>query len=266
MNRKDLEGKPQTYKVIAYNVLLIATIVILWELAASFVNSRFFPRFSDVVKAFMTIATVGDIEGHSLFAHSVASVLRVLAGFALAFATGFPVGLLMGLKPLIYSSSRSFLEPVRFIPPIAWIPLAIILLTGYSRYIFIIWLGAFFPILLNTIIAVKRTSPVLIEVAKTFGAKKASTISKVVVPSASPEVAVGMRIGLGIGWMCIVAAEMIGAEPIGLGRFILNSAQLLRVDMIVAGMISIGLIGLLMNEIFLQTEKRVFRWRREVKV
>ena len=266
MVRKNLEGKPQTYKVIAYNVVLITTVIILWELAAFFVNSRFFPRFSDVVKAFMTIATVGDVEGYTLLTHSVASILRVLAGFALAFATGFPLGLLMGLKPLIYDSSRSFMESIRFIPPIAWIPLAIILLTGYSRYIFIIWLGAFFPILLNTITAVKRTSPVLIEVAKTFGAKKASAISTVVVPSASPEVAAGMRIGLGIGWMCIVAAEMIGGETIGLGRLILNSAQLLRVDMIVAGMISIGLIGLLMNEIFLQAEKRLFRWRPEVKV
>jgi len=263
---KGSENKIRTYKVWAYNLGLIATVIVVWELVAFFVHSRFFPSFSDVIRAFVTIAWVGDVEGYSLFAHSGASILRVLAGFVLALASGFPLGLILGLKPLFYDASKSIIEPIRFIPPIAWIPLAIILLSGYSRYIFIIWLGAFFPILLNTIVAVKRTSPVLIDVAKTFGARKGETIFKVVVPSALPEVAAGMRIGLGVGWMCIVAAEMIGGEMIGLGRLILKSAELLQVDSIVVGMITIGLIGLFINELFLQTEKRLFRWRPEVKV
>ncbi len=266
MVNKVLENKTHVYKVMIYNLVLIAAVIILWELAAFFVHSRFFPSFSDVIKAFVEIATLGDIEGYSLLTHSTASILKVLAGFVLAFATSFPLGLILGLKPLVYESSKSIMEPIRFIPPIAWIPLAIILLTGYSRYIFIIWLGAFFPILLNTVAAVKRTSPVLIDVAKTFGATKTTTIFKVVVPSSLPEVAAGMRIGLGVGWMCIVAAEMIGGEMTGLGRLILKSAELLQVDGILVGMITIGLIGLFMNEIFLQTEKRLFRWRPEVKV
>jgi len=260
------KNKTRTYKVMTYNLILIATVVVIWELAAFFVHSRFFPSFSDVIKAFIEVATLGDIEGYSLLAHSTASILRVLTGFLLALASGFPLGLILGLKPVVYDSSRSIIEPLRFIPPIAWIPLTIILLTGYSRYIFIIWLGAFFPILLSTVAAVKRTSPVLIDVSKTFGARKEATVFKVVVPSALPEVAAGMRIGLGVGWMCIVAAEMIGGEMIGLGRLILKSAELLQVDKIVVGMIMIGLIGLLMNEMFLQAEKRLFRWRHEVQV
>jgi len=266
MTHNGQANKSRSYRVVVFNLMLIVAVAAIWEIIAFLVHSSFFPSFSNVVKAFATIATVGDIEGYNLLNHSVTSILRVLSGFILAFVVGFPLGLIMGLKPLIYGASKSVIEPIRFIPPIAWIPLAFILLAGYSRYTFILWLGAFFPILINTMVAVKRTSPVLIDVAKTFGAKKIALTFKVVVPSALPEAVAGMRIGLGVGWMCIVAAEMIGGETIGLGRLILNSAELLRIDWIIVGMITIGLIGLVMNEIFLQTEKRLFRWRPEVKL
>jgi NitT/TauT family transport system permease protein len=260
------EGKASTYKKVLFNAALIVAVVIVWEIASWLVKSSFFPSFSDFAAAFVKVATIGDVQGYTLLEHAGASVLRVLAGFVVAIAVGFPLGLVMGLKPLIYDSSRSVLEPIRFIPPIAWIPLAIILLTGYSRYIFIIWLGALFPILLNTIAAVKRTSPVFVDVAKTFGAKKTATVSKVVVPSALPEVAAGMRIGLGVGWMTIIAAEIISGESVGLGRLIWNYTELLSVDYVLVGMITIGLIGLVMNEMFLQAEKRVFKWRQEIRV
>lgn len=256
---------PHIYKPVLYNVPIIVIVIFAWEFVALNIHSRYFPTFSDVAKAFVTIATVGDIEGYTLLDHVVASVFRVLAGFGVACITAVPLGLLIGLKPIIYDSTKSIIEPLRFIPPIAWIPLAIILLTGYSRYTFIIWLGAFFPVLLSTGAGVKRVSPILIDVAKTFGANARLTILKVVVPSASPEAVAGMRIGLGVGWMCIVAAEMIGGEMIGLGRLILKYAELLRVDVIIVGMVTIGVIGLIMNEAFLRTEKRIFRWREEVK-
>lgn len=265
MSPKGQGDKHLAYRTVLLNLILIAIVIALWELAARLVHSRYFPSFSDFAIASLDIATVGD-RGYTLLEHTGASVLRVLAGFGVAIALGFPLGLVMGLKPVIYDSSRSVLEPIRFIPPIAWIPLAIILLVGYSRYIFIIWLGAFFPILLNTIAAVKRTNPVLVDLAKTFGAKKSTTVSKVVVPGALPEVAAGMRIGLGVGWMCIIAAEIIGGESVGIGRLIWNNTELLRVDRVLVGMLIIGLIGLIMNEMFLQIEKRLFKWRQEVKM
>jgi ABC-type nitrate/sulfonate/bicarbonate transport system permease component len=174
--------------------------------------------------------------------------------------------MVIGLRPSIYGWSRSVIEPIRFIPPIAWIPLAFILMTGFSRYLLIIWLGSFFPVLLNTIAGIKRTNPTLVEVARVLGADKKSAILKVMWPSALPEIAAGMRIGLGVGWMCIMAAEMIGGERVGLGRLILKYAELLRVDVIFVGMITIGIIGLLMNEVFIWTEKRIFRWRMEVRI
>lgn len=251
---------------LVFNVFSIILMILAWELAAEVVDSKYFPTFTDVVRAFARIATVGDIEGNNLFIHSISSIKRVLAGFSLACVTGIPLGLAMGLRRKIYDSTKSVTETVRFIPPIAWIPLVIILLSGFWRYVFIIWLGAFFPILISTITGVKRTNPVFIDVSKTFGADRKSIIHRVVIPSALPEAMAGMRIGLGIGWMCIMAAEMIGAEEAGLGRLIYNYYLLHQVDVILVGMISIGIIGLFMNELFLRIEKRLFKWRTEVAV
>jgi len=257
----------RSYKAILSNVVILIIAIIAWELAAILVHSYYFPSFTAVVRAFVTLNITGDFDGYNLLAHTTASIFRVLAGFSLACAIGIPLGLAMGLKTSIYDTSKSILEPLRFIPPLAWIPLAFILFAGYSRYVFIIWLGAFFPILLNAMVAVKRTNPILVDVSKTFGANWRTTVLKVVVPSALPEVVAGMRIGLGIGWMCIVAAEMVGGEMVGLGRLIWKYVGWgPEVDMIVVGMITIGLIGLIMNEMFLQAEKRLFRWRVEVKM
>ena len=266
MKGKRLRNSIHVPKVALYNIAAIALLLVLWEASVRIVNSPFFPSFTDVIRAFIRITFVGDIEGYTLLDHAVASMLRILTGFSFACLTGIPLGLLIGLRHETYDSLRAIIEPIRFIPPIAWIPLAYVLLSGYSRYILIIWLGAFFPILLNTIAGVNRTNPVLIDAAKTFGAHEKSIVSKVVIPSSLPETAAGMRIGLGVGWMCIVAAEMIGGETVGLGRLIIKYAELLQIDVSIMGMIAIGLIGLFMNEIFLKVEKRLFVWRTEIKM
>jgi len=251
-------------RFIVHNLVL--GVVLVWELTARLVRSVFFPTPTEVVNAIITLIAVGDVEKISLITHVSSSISRVLSGFAVACITAVPLGLLMGLKREVYNSARILLESIRFVPPIAWIPLLIILLTGFSRYVAIIWIGAFFPILINTIAGVRRTNPTFVTVAKVFGADKKTTIYKVVIPSSLPEVVVGMRIGLGIAWMCIVAAEMLGGELTGLGRLIYKYARLLRVDMVLAGIILVGIIGFLMNEIFLRIERHLFRWRVEVTV
>jgi ABC-type nitrate/sulfonate/bicarbonate transport system permease component len=113
---------------------------------------------------------------------------------------------------------------------------------------------------------IQRVSPLLVEVSKAFGARRPFIVFKVVTPGALPEIVAGMRIGLGVGWMCIVAAEMIGGEELGLGRLMMNYADLLRVDMVIVGMITIGIIGYATNELLLLLEQRLFAWRRAVKV
>jgi len=144
--------------------------------------------------------------------------------------------------------------------------MAIVLLVGFGRYVFLIWLGAFFPIFITTLLSVTRVNPVHVNVAKVFGAKRSYIIRKIVIPSVLPDIATGMRVGLGIAWMCIVAAEMIGGEMVGIGRLILKYAELLRMGEIIVGMLVIGIIGFIMNEIFIMVENRLFRWRSEVSI
>ncbi len=250
------------------NVLVLFGFLCVWQVVAVLVKSPFFADVVETAKAFISLAKYGDIQGYSLLTHIVVSLIRVGAGFALACLIGVPLGLLMGLYPFVYEAAKSVIEPIRFIPPIAWIPLTIVLLFGFSRYAFLVWLGAFFPILINTFTSIPRVNPIHVNLARVFGGNRGYIIQHIVIPSVLPEVLAGMRVGIGVGWMCIVAAEMIGGEMIGLGRLILKYAELpgQYPGEIIAGMILIGIIGLAMNEALIQIEKRLFKWRWELVV
>lgn len=248
------------------NAAVLLTFLVVWEIVANLYQSPFIPGPSEVLRAFITLLSQGDINGQTLWAHIAASMLRVLAGFAMGVVTGVPLGLLMGLYPTFYQGSRCLTEPLRFIPPLAWIPMALVILTGFSRYVFIIWLGVFFPIFLATLLGVPRVETLHTSVAKVHGASRAWIVRKVVIPSILPDILGGMRVGLGVGWMCIVAAEMIGGGTTGLGKLIIEYAELMRMSEIVVGMIVIGLCGFVMNEIIILIEKRLFRWRWEVQI
>jgi NitT/TauT family transport system permease protein len=253
-------------RVLAINAAVLLLFFALWEVVASAYRSPFIPAPTAVWDAFVRLTVQGDVNGHSLWAHTEMSLVRVLAGFAVAAVMAVPLGLLMGLYPGVYQGTRSLLEPLRFIPPLAWIPIAIVTLTGFTRYVFIIWLGAFFPIFIATLVGVPRVEILHKNVAKVHGASRGWIVRKVVIPSILPDILGGMRVGLGVGWMCIVAAEMIGGEMVGLGKLILKYAELLRMAEIVVGMIVIGLCGLVMNEILLLVERRLFRWRWQVSL
>ena len=258
--RRDLRSA----KSIAIGLASIAAFLLLWEGVTLAVNSPFLPGPSSVFLAFIQISTVGDIDGYSLGWHSAVSLYRVLMGFVAGAVTGIPLGLFMGIRPTVKDVATPIIEPIRFIPPMAWIPLSIVLLSGLTRFTFLIWVGVFFPVLLNTIAGVRRASITLVNVAKTFGADNNAILRHIIFPSALPEIMTGLRVGLGIGWMCIVAAEMIGGDPVGLGRLILKYANLLQIDVVIVGMVSIGLIGLVMNYLIVLLERRMFRWRVEV--
>ncbi|MCL1940107.1 MAG: ABC transporter permease [Desulfovibrionaceae bacterium] len=261
-----MDNKQERIKTIAYNLLSLLIVGLLWTLLSNWQQSPYFPPPSSIWEAFVKLNAKGDIEGILLWQHIWASLLRIFSGFAAACALGIPLGLAMGLWPKLYNRTRSILEPIRFIPPIAWIPMAIVFLVGFSRYVFLIWLGAFFPIFITTLLSVTRVNPVHVNVAKVFGAKRSYIIRKIVVPSVLPDIATGMRVGLGVAWMCIVAAEMIGGEMVGIGRLILKYAELMRMSEIIVGMLVIGIIGFIMNELFILVERRMFRWRSEISI
>lgn len=253
-------------RALAFNALSLLVALGLWELLAERAKSPYFPAPLDIFHAFDELLRKGDILGNSLWTHMGASVYRLLVGFGLGVAVGVPLGLLMGLYRRLYASTRVVIEPFRFIPPIAWIPLAIIFFSGIARYAFLIFLGAFFPVFTATLVGVGRVEPVHRKVFQVYGAGKFTILRKVVIPTVLPDILGGMRVGLGTAWMTIVAAELTGGEPIGLGRMMVNYSELLRIPEVVVAMILIGAIGFVLNEALLTAEKYLFRWRWQVSL
>lgn len=249
-----------------WNVLALFVALGFWQLASVVAATPFFPGPLAVVEAFLKLAERGDISGNSLWVHSWASIERVLVGFSLGVLAGVPMGLLMGLYPSLYARTRSVIEPFRFIPPIAWIPLAIIFFSGLTRFAFLIFLGAFFPVFTSTLVGVARVEPIHRKVGVVHGASKFWVLIHVVVPTVMPDILAGMRVGLGAAWLTIVAAELAGGISTGLGRMMINYAELLQVPEVIVGMLLIGLIGFLMNEILLLVERYLFRWRWTVSL
>ena len=253
-------------RIFAWNILSLAVALGAWQLASRAVASPFFPAPMQIVDAFIQLATRGDTTGQSLWDHSWASIERVLVGFGLGVVFAVPLGLLMGLYPRLYAGTRAVIEPFRFIPPIAWIPLAIIFFSGLTRFAFLIFLGAFFPIFTSTLVGVARVEPIHRKVGIVHGASKLWILRRVVLPTVMPDIMAGMRVGLGTAWLTIVAAELAGGISTGLGRMMINYAELLLVPHVVVGMLLIGLIGFLMNEVLLLIERRLFRWRWQVSL
>ncbi|MFW9788395.1 MAG: ABC transporter permease [Candidatus Thorarchaeota archaeon] len=244
-------------------ILPAAVLIILWFLIAEIARST----LTEVIDAFIRLVVVGDSEGYYLTDHISLSLFRVAIGFVFASLTAVPLGIAIGRYRAVDAILNPVVEAMRPIPPIAWIPLAILMFSRnlLGAQVFIIWVGAFFPILINTTTGVKRTEPVHIDVAKTFGAGEGTILRKIVLPSAGPEIFAGFRIGFGIGWMCLVAAEMIGGG-LGLGYLILIMWQVGRTGAVIVSMLMIGLIGFIFSYFFLFMEKRLLRWRQTVSV
>ncbi len=253
-------------RTVLWNLLSLSVALGVWQLASVMLASPFFPGPGKIIRAFVQLSMQGDTSGHSLLTHAWASVQRVLVGFGLGVLLGVPLGLLMGLYPKVYAGTRSVLEPFRFIPPIAWIPLAIIFFSGLTRFAFLIFLGAVFPIFTSTLVGVARVEPIHRKVGVVHGASKMWTLRNVVVPTVLPDIMAGMRVGLGTAWLTIVAAELAGGISTGLGRLMINYAELMQVPHVIVGMLLIGFIGFLMNEALLLIEKRLFRWRWQVSL
>jgi ABC-type nitrate/sulfonate/bicarbonate transport system permease component len=249
-----------------YNILSAIVFCLIWQLLSLVVQSKFFPGPIDVASAFYDMLVVGDLQKKRLWYHAFISVERVIVGLTASCIIAIPLGILLGMRQQVYDSTKSVIDSLRFIPPIAWIPIAIVLLRGFTRYTFLIGIGAFFTLLMTTMIGIRRVDPLLVEVMKSFGASKMRIVWKVVIPGALPEILGGIRIALGLGWMSIVAAEMIGGENLGVGRMMVNYAELMRLDVVLVGMVVIGMIGYSMNEAFVALERRLFRWRKSIEI
>jgi len=245
--------------------LLPLLLILIWQGLSSLqvIPSYKLPSPVEIVLGFKDLLVVGVPPGHLLHNHMLYSLYRVALGYAIAALLAIPLGLLMGWSPGLLRMIRPLFELVRPIPPLAWIPIAILWFgIGIKSAAFIIFLGAFFPILLNTISGVLSIHPILIEAARTLHARERDIFLKVLLPGAVPSIFVGMRIGVGIGWMTLVAAEFTGVkEGYGLGYMIMTARDIQRPDEILAGMLVIGVIGLLIDIGLRAIESKTVKWQ-----
>ena len=190
------------------------------------------------------------------------SLTRVVLGFGLGFVLALPLGLLMGALPWLRALTNPLIQILRPIPPIAYIPLAILWFgLGNPPAVFLIALGAFFPILMNTIAGVAQVDSIYLRAARNLGASPARIFVQVILPAAMPFILSGVRIGIGTAFLVVIVAEMIAVNN-GLGYRILEAREYFWTDKIIAGMLSIGLIGLAIDLLMDRLNRHLLRWHR----
>lgn len=239
-------------------------VLILWQLlAAPGWLGRGTPTPVEVAVGLYQLAATGFPPGYRLPGHVLASLVRVLFGFGAAALVAVPLGILMGWSRTLDAVVDPLVEAVRPVPPLAWLPLAVTWFgIGYASASFLIFLGALFPILLNTITGVRSVDPHLVEAARTLGAGRRTVLVKVLAPGALPSVTTGLRIGMGIAWMTVIAAELTGVKSgYGLGYLIMSARDVARMDYVVAGIVVIGIVGFLLDRLIRCAERRALRWR-----
>jgi NitT/TauT family transport system permease protein len=201
-----------------------------------------------------------DAYSRTLHIHLLASVARVCCGFAMALILALPLGMLIGRVKLIRQLIDPTIQILRPVPVTAWLPLAMIIFgLGPRSAIFLVFLGAFYPILLNTIFGVRSVESRLFEAASMLGCSEQAQFFRVVLPAALPSIFTGMRLGLGFAWVVIVVGEMTGVQT-GLGAIIMEARQLSRTEIVICGMIVIGVLGFLSDQLVMLIGRRLLAW------
>jgi len=239
-------------------LLVIAALLLIWWGAVVATHSLIFPTPWGVVTGAIELLVNG-----TLWRHIGASLMRVGTGFGLAVCVAVPLGLWMGWVRGAYSTLNPIFQMLRPISPIAWIPIAILWFgVGDASPIYLIFISSVFPMIVQTTVGVHTIDKRYLRAAENFGVSRATLFKQVVIPAVLPQVLVGMRIGLGVAWLVVVAAEMIALRS-GLGYMIMDSRNAgNRYDLVIAGMIIIGVIGLSLDSSMRRLERiRWVRWR-----
>lgn len=237
---------------------VIAVLIAVWWGTVVYTESPIFPTPWAVVTGTLELA-----EDGTLWEHIGASLMRVGIGFGLALAVGIPLGLWMGWVGAAYRTFNPIFQMLRPISPIAWIPLAILWFgVGDASPIFLIFMASVFPLIVQTTSGVHTIDRRYLRAATNFGVSRRVMFRRVVIPAVLPEIIVGMRIGVGVAWLVVVAAEMIALRS-GLGYLIMDSRNAgNRYDLVIAAMIIIGMIGLLLDGATRLLERlKTVRWR-----
>ncbi len=228
-----------------------AILLVAWHIAVRMSGSDLFPTPIEVLRGLAELAGQG-----LLVKYVVASLFRVSWGFVLAVLIGVPLGLALGWFRPAYAALNPFIQILRPISPIAWIPVAILWFgIKDTAPVFLIFLASVFPITVSAMAAVQNMQQVYLRAAQNFGLDGFSLFRRVIFPAALPQIITGIRIALGVAWLVVVAAEMIAVNS-GLGYLIIDARNAgKRYDLVVAGMVMIGLIGLILDLLVRRLEK-----------
>jgi len=250
-------SEPQRWERFFWPILASALVLALWHYSVVWSGTKVFPSPLEVEKG------IGElVRHHVLWRDIVDSLRRVAAGFGVAVLLGVPFGLILGWYPAANQVVNPVMQILRPISPIAWIPVAIILFgVGDPAAIFLIFLGAFFPIVVACINGVSNVPSVFRRAGRNFGLTPPQLLAKVLLPAALPQILIGLRLALGIAWLVVVAAEMIAVDS-GLGYLVIDSRNSgKRYDLVVAAILLIGVIGLVLDAGFRRLEKlQSVRW------
>ena len=260
-------------------VAIPATAVAVWQLLSmqGYVNPLILPAPSAVlVRWYQYLAPVEPYDparmsyaawvfSGELIHDAYASLYRVVVGFLIGGGLALPLGLAMGASEKVYKFFDPLLQVLRPIPPIAYIPLAILWFgLGNPPAIFLITLGAFFPVLMNTISGVRHVDGIYIRAARNLGANRATLFLRVILPAATPYILTGARIGVGTSFIVVIVSEMIAVNN-GLGFRILEAREFFWSDKIIAGMFSIGLLGLGIDTGMNRLNAYLLKWHRGIE-
>jgi len=245
-DKKKNRKMPGKLKSFILRLILPLCIILVWEAVCrtGLVSSYAMPSPGTVMRT-----AIEGIRDGSLWQHILTSFFRVHEGFMLAAVFGLVLGIAMGLSIKAEKFFEITVQILKPIPPIAWIPIAILWFgIGEQSKLFIIFLGAFFPILLNTISGIHNLNPRYLELAEVYEVDRRRLISRIILPGALPEILTGIRVGLGNAWVCVVAAEMIAASR-GIGYMLSNGRSMSRPDVVILGMLLIGIIGKIVDDL-----------------
>lgn len=255
--------------------------IFTWAIFATKLNNpMILPQINQVLNNFVH-ATDDFIGLGSIPRNIIVSLIRVLLGYCVGVIIALPLGIFMGYKESISNFFSKFINTLRPVPALSWVPLVLAwfglasLATFFGvpygpkqvffdnfkfAMIFIIGMGTFFPVVSGAAFGVKNVPKTLIESAKVLGASNRDIFFKILIPAAGPNIINGLRGGLGSAWGCLVAAEMLPGSLSGLGYLITHAYELARTDLVVTGIICIGVVGALLDYIFVVVEKRRFSW------
>ena len=257
------EKRRITYRNVTLSVAGVLLFLLVWEglVLSGIVDSRVLCDVLEVLRLFITKLSDTTPDGAVLTVHIWSSLQVALLGFLLAVVIGVPLGWLMGW----YRGADAFLRPIfeiiRPIPPVSWIPLTIVWLgIGLPAKSFIVFFAAFVPCLINAYTGIRQTKEVLKNVGKTFGASYFTVFWKVGIPSSLVMTFAGIKVAIGNAWATLVAAEMLAASS-GLGYMILMGRSYARVDLIILGIVVIGVLGVIIAAVINWVEHIFLGWR-----